>query len=250
VNSVRRTNSRSVFSMGVRRLFFGAALLAVVCMAVVAVPVHTEMGAKAHASSCPDIEVIFARGTSEPPGVGATGQAFVDALRGRLPSNTVEIYPVDYPASLDFSHSAAQGIVDASTKVIDVALRCPTTKIVTGGYSQGAAVAAYLTSDSVPTNFPLPEGVTGPLAPDIARHTAAVILFGKPSADFLNFLVHDAPPITIGQLYQPKTDDLCIPDDPVCSLTGNDHTAHSTYAVNGMANEAANFAAHHIDAQV
>ena len=34
---------------------------------------------------CPDVEVVFARGTFEPPGVGATGQAFVDALRARLP---------------------------------------------------------------------------------------------------------------------------------------------------------------------
>ncbi|MBV8347141.1 MAG: cutinase family protein, partial [Mycolicibacterium sp.] len=31
----------------------------------------------AWAVSCPGAEVVFARGTGEPPGVGPTGQAFV-----------------------------------------------------------------------------------------------------------------------------------------------------------------------------
>ena len=33
------------------------------------------------AQPCPDVEVVFARGTAEPPGVGGIGQAFVDSLR-------------------------------------------------------------------------------------------------------------------------------------------------------------------------
>ncbi len=37
----------------------------------------------ASAQPCPDVDVAFARGTGEPPGVGGIGQAFVDALRGR-----------------------------------------------------------------------------------------------------------------------------------------------------------------------
>ena len=35
----------------------------------------------ASAQQCPDVEAVFARGTSEPPGVGGVGQAFVDQLR-------------------------------------------------------------------------------------------------------------------------------------------------------------------------
>ena len=31
------------------------------------------------ADPCPDVEVVFARGTSEPPGVGMAGRALVDA---------------------------------------------------------------------------------------------------------------------------------------------------------------------------
>ncbi|WP_156764445.1 cutinase family protein, partial [Mycobacterium sp. E3247] len=37
----------------------------------------------ASAAPCPDAEVTFARGTDEPPGVGAVGDAFVNSLRGK-----------------------------------------------------------------------------------------------------------------------------------------------------------------------
>ena len=202
--------------------------------------------ATAAAEPCPDVDVIFARGTFEPPGVGVTGQAFVNALQTRLASTTVEVSPVDYPASLDFTNGAGAGVADATTQVTDEAARCPKTKIVVGGYSQGAAVSAYITSDTVPVNFPLHEGLTGPLPPDVARHVAAIVLFGKPSTGFLNFLVHDAPPIDIGHLYSPKTIELCVPEDPVCSPTGNQQGAHGSYATNGMADQAADFTVHAI----
>jgi cutinase len=35
----------------------------------------------ARAATRPDVEVLFARATTEPPGVGQVGQAFVDSLR-------------------------------------------------------------------------------------------------------------------------------------------------------------------------
>jgi cutinase len=38
---------------------------------------------RATADPCPNVEVIFARGTFEPPGIGMTGQALVDSLRGQ-----------------------------------------------------------------------------------------------------------------------------------------------------------------------
>src|SRR6201999_1712518 len=85
-------------------------------------------------ASCPSIEVVFARGTFEAPGVGATGQAFVDALNARLSGKTVDVYGVNYPASLDFG-AAADGIGDVSGKIQQIAVSCPATKIVLGGYS-------------------------------------------------------------------------------------------------------------------
>ena len=180
----------------------------------------------AGAAPCPAVEAVFARGTFEPEGVGATGQAFVDALRARLGGKSLDVYPVNYPASLDFE-TAADGVIDASNKVRDVAANCPNTRIVLGGYSQGAAVTAYITSDNMPAGYIPPAGITGPMSPQVASHVAAVALFGKPSNGFLNRIDANAPPITIGHLYVPKTIDLCIPDDPICSPDGADSNAHN-----------------------
>jgi cutinase len=223
--------------MGVISRFFGVAVVATAALLSTFLSVPN-----ASAAPCPDVEVIFARGTFEPAGVGGTGQAFVDALRAQVGGKSVDVYPVNYPASLDFA-TAADGVIDASNKVRDVAANCPKTKMVLGGYSQGAAVVAYTTEDAVPPGFTLPAGITGPMAPEVADHVAAVVLFGKPSSGFLQQIYTGAPPINVGSLYSGKTTDLCIPDDNVCSPTGNDNGAHNLYAVNGMANQGADFAA-------
>ena len=194
----------------------------------------------ASAEPCPDIEVVFARGTFEPPGIGATGEAFVDSVRSLAAGKSVAVYPVNYPASLDFA-TAADGVIDASNKVRDIAATCPNTKMVLGGYSQGAAVIGYITEDAVPPGYTLPAGITGPMPPSVANHVAAVVLFGKPSSGFLQTINTAAPPITVGSLYTPKTMDVCIPEDPICSPGGNDNGAHTLYAVTGMAGQAADF---------
>jgi cutinase len=212
-------------------------------------PQATGLAAAAEDSSCSDVEVVFARGTFEAPGVGATGQVFVDALSARLGGKTVEVYGVDYPASLDFQ-AAANGVADAADKVEATAANCANTQIVLGGYSQGAAVAGYTTTDTLPAGIVLPVGIAGTLPPAIASHVAAVVLFGTPSDWFLNLVAHDAPPITIGHLYTAKTIELCNPGDPICFPGGGDRAAHSAYKTNGMADQAADFAAHALATRV
>jgi cutinase len=195
----------------------------------------------AFAHACPDVEVVFARGTSEPTGVGEVGNAFVDSLRSAAPSRTVAVYPVDYPATTDFP-TAVDGVIDAANHVLARADGCPDTKMVLGGYSQGAAVIAYLTADRVPANYVLPAGLSGPMPSDVAEHVAAVALFGKPSEKLLNMF--GAPPIEIGRLYTAKTIDECVPKDPICGSGGLlDRSSHKEYLANGMVGEAAGFAA-------
>lgn len=222
-----------------------ARVLAAAIMATTALLISPLGFPSASAAPCPDVEVVFARGTFEPPGIGVTGQAFVDALRSRVGGKSVDVYAVNYPASLDFA-TAADGVIDASNHVRDMSANCPNTKMVLSGYSQGAAVTGYITEDAVPPGFTLPAGITGPMPPEVAKHVAAVVLFGKPSSGFLQIINTGAPPITIGSLYTAKALDLCIPEDPICSPTGNDNGAHGQYAANGMAAQAADFAASRI----
>ena len=220
-------------------------------LALAAIIVGSLAGPIASASaaddSCADVEVVFARGTFEAPGVGATGQAFVDALTDRLPGKSVDVYAVNYPASLNFEQ-AVDGIADASNRIESIATNCPATKIVLGGYSQGAAVAGYTTSASVPARFVLPASISGPMPPAIASHVAAVALFGTPDDWFLNLADHNAPPIAVGPLYTAKTVELCATGDPVCYPGGLNRSAHSSYKDNGMAIQAADFVARQLGA--
>lgn len=214
---------------------------AAVAPAVLALAGAPFVAAPAYAAPCPDVEVVFARGTFEPPGLGATGQAFVDSLRAKSGGRTIDVYPVNYPASLDFA-TAADGVIDASNRIVTMSGNCPDTKIVLGGYSQGAAVAAYITEDAIPEGYIPPPGMTGPMPPKVADNVAAVALFGKPSSGFLQMIHNGAPPITVGSLYTSKTLDLCIDADPVCSPTGGDNGAHGAYLFNGMTDQAAEYA--------
>lgn len=218
-------------------MIFAVAATAAVVLGSLAGPIAT---AGAAADACADVEVVFARGTNEAPGVGATGQAFVDALTSRLPGRSVDVYAVNYPASLNFGQ-AADGIADASARIQSITESCPATEIVLGGYSQGAAVAGYTTSSAVPAGYVLPAGISGPMPPEVAAHIAAVALFGTPDSWFLNLVDRDAPPIVIGAPYLAKTVQLCATGDPVCFPGGLSRAAHSSYKDNGMAIQAADF---------
>ncbi|MGZ8715105.1 MAG: cutinase family protein, partial [Mycobacterium sp.] len=60
-------------------LVFGALLIAPQTVA--------SLTPSASAQSCPDVEVIFARGRLESPGVGRLGNAFISALRSKTNKN-------------------------------------------------------------------------------------------------------------------------------------------------------------------
>jgi cutinase len=205
----------------------------------------------ASAQPCPEVEVIFARGTGEPPGVGGVGQAFVDAVRSKADGRSVGVYAVNYPASGDFSNNiqfartVVDGLFDAGNHVQATAANCPNTRMVIGGFSQGAVIAGFLTSAEIPREIPAEfvPLVPKPMPPEVANHVAAVALFGRPSDQFLTQV--GAPPLRIGPLYAGKTIDLCAPGDTICdgAPAGGPTLAHGLYPTNGMVDEAASFAA-------
>jgi cutinase len=184
----------------------------------------------AASAACPDVEVVFARGTDEPPGIGKVGTAFVSALRSQLPGSSVQSYGVKYPASDNFL-AAANGANDASGHIQSMAGQCPATKLVLGGYSQGAAVIDIVTA--------APIGALGykqPLPDAMADHVAAVAVFGNPSSRL------GQPLTTLSPQYGGKTIDLCDDGDPICT-NGQNWSAHLAYVQTGMTSQAAKFAA-------
>jgi cutinase len=197
----------------------------------------------ASAAPCPDIDVTFARATGEAPGVGVAGQQFIDSLLGQIGGRSLTVYAVNYPASDDLVPSANAGTEDANAHVNSIASTCPNTKLVLGGYSQGAFVIDQITIAQAPVAGFVPDILTA----EVAEHVAALALFGNPADRYLGQSVSTASP-----WYGAKAIDLCAQGDPVCSLgpiysipTHEDMAspAHLSYPHTGMPAQAAAFVA-------
>jgi cutinase len=119
-----------------------------------------------------------------------------------------------------------------------MATTCPDTKIVLGGYSQGAAVVDIITVADQPTL-----GFSQPMSANVADHVAAVAVFGNPSIRLLG-----GPLNALSPLCGYKTLDLCNGADSVCS-NGDDVAAHSLYVQSGLATQAAQFVADRVTTQ-
>jgi cutinase len=181
------------------------------------------------AAGCNDVQVVFARGTDEPPGIGRVGQAFVNALRPKIGNRSMGVYAVNYPASYDFL-AAADGANDASAFIQGVMNDCPNTRLVLGGYSQGAAIMDIITAVPFPAI-----GFNNPLPPNAPDHIAAIAVFGNPTAKV-------GLPLTSSPVYGGRAIDLCNAGDPICT-SGDDVPAHRAYGSDGSAVQAASFVA-------
>ncbi|MBV5243536.1 cutinase family protein [Mycolicibacterium sp. PAM1] len=200
-----------------------------------AASVQTVAGTPAAAADpCPDVEVIWARGTGAPAGLGWLGTAFVDSLRAKVGGRSVGAYGVNYPASFDFDASAPMGAADAAGRVQWMADNCPDTRLVLGGNSQGAGVIDLITLDATPRGRFTPT----PLAPHLSDRVAAVAVFGNPLRD----LPGGGPLSQVSGVFGSRSIDLCGLDDPFCS-SGLNFPAHFSYIKNGMVEEATNFVA-------
>jgi cutinase len=217
-------------SMTIKRAGRAARIIGAIAATAGSFPVFMTAAPVAGAAPCPDVEVVFARGTTEPPGVGGIGQAFVDSVRSQVGGRSVGVYAVNYPASNDFSRSTPAGGDDMSAHVQAMAANCPNTRMVLGGYSQGAAVV-----DLATTSMPA----------EVADNVAAAAEFGAARSTFADGL-SPGPLPSVGPLYAAKTIEMCVPNDPICFQGGWDMRAHGAYVQTGMVNDAAAFAASRI----
>ncbi|WP_237752541.1 cutinase family protein [Mycolicibacterium aromaticivorans] len=185
----------------------------------------------ARADACPDVHVVYARGTDTIPPVDTVGQALVNAMSAQLPGKTLSVYGINYPANLDLSGGTTTGATDGWVHVENLVAACPATHVVLSGYSQGADVIDLLTATSgaaFGTPTPMPDAVAG--------HVAAVVVFGNPSRKMGGGPLPGRSP-----LYGGKALDVCLTGDPICS-NGADLLAHSRYVSSGVVKQAAQFA--------
>ncbi|WP_422749843.1 cutinase family protein [Mycobacterium sp. WMMD1722] len=189
--------------------------------------------ATAAAQSCPQAELIFARGRVESPGAGVIGNNLISALRNRTDKD-IDLYAVQYPAD----HEIDVGANDMSSRIQDMAARCPDTRLVLGGYSLGAAVTDVVLAAPIAAF-----GFKKPLPPGMDQHIAAVALFGNGAAWV-------GPITNFSPLYRERTIELCHGADPICNPADPntwennwpDHMARA-YIDAGMVNQAADFIA-------
>ena len=181
------------------------------------------------------MELIFARGRNEAPGVGRLGNNLVAALNARLPQ-PIGVYGVNYPANTEIP----QGANDISNRIQYMAGACPQTRLIVGGYSLGAASATLALSANQSGL-----GFNRPLPPGMDSHIAAVVLVGNFSKQM--------PGHQIAAQYLDRTIDVCNAEDPVCSgglpndladlqRVWGDHLQDG-YIGSGLIDQAADFAA-------
>ncbi|KAE8312590.1 cutinase-domain-containing protein [Aspergillus transmontanensis] len=169
----------------------------------------TENGVTQNAG-CQELTFIFARGTSEMGNMGSVVGPPVANQLASLTGNKVTVQGVDYPAdAAGNANMGASGGPKMAELIQQAKKQCPNTKVVLGGYSQGAMVvhnaASKVGADAI----------------------SGAVLFGDP------FKTQG-----VGQLASDKVKEFCASGDPVC-LNGMNFMAHLSYGSN--AQEAAQF---------
>lgn len=102
---------------------------------------------RATADPCREVTVLFARGTFEPPPLGIIcGPQTMAGLKKALGSNKVTAKGVDYPAAVQNNFlpggCAPEDVQTMQDEISQILTNCPNTKLVVGGYSQGAALTS------------------------------------------------------------------------------------------------------------
>jgi len=160
------------------------------------------------------------------------------------------VYAVNYAATFNFLR-AAEGATDANNHAQFMATNCPNTKLVLGGFSQGAAVVdlmlgvapnvAAMAGVSAIPDLNVPglnlNALAAPMPPDAANKVAAVAVFGNPLGRVMG------PLNVLSPAFGARTIDLCNANDPICDKGDLSNRAPHHEYVPGMTDQAATFVA-------
>ncbi|KAF9771917.1 hypothetical protein IL306_010386 [Fusarium sp. DS 682] len=156
---------------------------------------------------CKDVTVIFARGTTEMGNVGtAAGPPFFQALAEQIGSDKLAVQGVDYAASVGgiMQMGDKAGSEKMASLVKQAYEKCPKTKVVMSGYSQGAMLV-HNAARSLPA--------------DTSSKIAAVVNFGDP---FQRQAIQGVP--------ADRVKIICHTGDGVCAGTAAITPDHLTYS--------------------
>jgi cutinase len=217
-------------NVGARRTVVAAAVGIIGLGAAVAIALPSlAASGDSSGSGCAGLDVVFARGTGERPGLGIAGGPLVTGVRNALPGVDVTGTGVDYAANFSQS-SAGPGASEMTRHIVSVAARCPQTKFAIGGYSQGASV----TDIAIGIRTTLGRGDTIP--ENLAPRIVGVVTFGNPLG-LSGRTIADASP-----LYGPKSLEACNRGDRVCGATGTGPGfGHLSYPRDGSVTAASRF---------
>ncbi|KAJ4007796.1 hypothetical protein NW766_009601 [Fusarium irregulare] len=198
------------------------------------------LAAKAQGQSCPEIHIFGARETSVAPGLGSAGK-LIDMIVADHAGATSEA--IDYPAcggqascgNVEYGASAKQG-TEAVTKAVNaLSERCPDTKIVMIGYSQGGQIMDNNICGG-PDNGASISDSSVPLSASAVNQVKAVVMLGNPR--YINGLAYgvgtcdaggfDARPEGFTCPNADKVKIYCDAEDPFC-CNGNDSAHHQQY---------------------
>jgi len=141
---------------------------------------------------CVDLEIIAARGTSEPGNLGVVvGDPLTARVQRDLVGKTVHGYPVQYNADM---FGAATGVADVKSRLTKQSAACPNQKYVLVGYSQGGMVVSSSLS-----------GIPAAIQPKVI----AVVLYGAGDGGNVN------------SAFKSKTYANCAPGDFACTGSGS-----------------------------
>ena len=130
--------------------------------------------------------------------------------------------------------AAAHLANDAARHIGWLTGQCPGSRIVLGGFSQGAAVVSMLAGVNPLGNTVGNLGSAPPLPPDLAARVSAVAVFGGPSARF-------GSPVSSTGAFAGRAIDLCAAGDPICESGGRSRAAHNSYEFAPFPGQAAGF---------
>ncbi|GAB1210230.1 hypothetical protein APSETT445_009021 [Aspergillus pseudonomiae] len=167
---------------------------------------------------CTEYTVLFARGTSEPGNVGVlVGPPLYEAFEEAVGARALTFQGVNgYSASVEsyLAGGDAAGSKSMASDATEILTKCPDTKLIMSGYSQGCQVV---------------HNAVEQLPAEIASKISSVLLFGDP---------YEGKPFPNVDASRVKT--VCHAGDTICNNSIIILPAHLTYAVNVA--EAAAFA--------